>query len=305
MSALSPQTLRESPPGSVIVRQVTFDCAHYEQIEAAEGPFRASYGQHAIVVSPSAPMGDIQYNGRRVSLQQTSGPVYSLFQRNDHVSGYFQSGATYEIVLLCPNYVADFLRTEFSAENVHLAPATRVEMPPLSQLLWRRLQSAVQQPDGAGDSLFRVCLELFLTKLVEPQLGVSSPAAAGARLDAVNTAIAFIDANIGERIDIRAVADAAGLSPNYFCRLFERSCGATVHRFVLDRRLQKARTLLTETQLPISQIAMDLGFSSQSHLTTSFRQRFGVTPAQCRNGHPANGLDTSSENDNSAVNSGS
>lgn len=284
MSGLDTRTRRRQPAGTILALQAELGCGRLERIHARRGTFEATYGQHAIVVSDVAPRGPILHNGRAVPAKRTDGPVYSVFQPNDHIAGRLDDEISYEIVLLCPSFVEELLRSEFGAEQVQLSPAVRVELPPLAHLLWRRFRAAIDQPAHTAQPIIRFCLELLIVKMVEGQLGVPNPSEVGARIDAVNKAVAFIDANIGERIDVRAIAASADLSPNYFSRLFQGAYGISVHRFVLDRRLQKARTLLSESGLSISQIALDLGFSSQSHLTTAFRQRFGSTPAQFRLG---------------------
>ncbi len=268
--------------GRIHVRSARFDCAWYQHTIASKGRFETRFGQHAVMVSPTAPAGSLSRNGRLVPAQRSAGPVYSIWQPNDRIEGHLEADLEHEIVLLCPQFVENFLDREFAERHVHLAAAVCHEMPPLMQFAWRRLKAAANEPGGAGSARFCLCLELLLAKLVEPQLGVTNAAAAGANHESLTRAIEFIDTHIGDRIDVRSIAAAAQLSPNYFSRVFENAYRTSVHRFVLDRRLQRARTLLVDSTLPISQIALELGFCSQSHLTTTFRHRFGETPAQCR-----------------------
>jgi AraC family transcriptional regulator len=71
------------------------------------------------------------------------------------------------------------------------------------------------------------------------------------------------------------------MSPSTFARLFKASVGATAHSFVLSRRLQRAEILLNgDTSL--SEIALAVGFASQSHFTEAFRRRTGRTPSRVR-----------------------
>jgi len=92
----------------------------------------------------------------------------------------------------------------------------------------------------------------------------------------------FIDAHLGEPIDVAALARIAGLSVFHFSRQFRLSTGLTPHRYVMQRRLDGARVLLETTQLPLSEIAAATGFADQGHLTRRFRQRDGTTPHQHR-----------------------
>jgi AraC-like DNA-binding protein len=87
-----------------------------------------------------------------------------------------------------------------------------------------------------------------------------------------------LDRNIG----LESLAATAELSVFHFARAFKQSEGTTPHAFVLERRLAKARDLLTATDLPLSQIAFTVGFADQSHLARRFRQMAGVSPGQFR-----------------------
>ncbi len=65
-------------------------------------------------------------------------------------------------------------------------------------------------------------------------------------------------------------------------RLFQQTLGVPVHRYILAARLEQARKLLAITSQPISRIADDCGFSSQSHFTACFRAAHAITPADYR-----------------------
>ncbi len=88
----------------------------------------------------------------------------------------------------------------------------------------------------------------------------------------------FIEAHLGEPIGLVEIATAAGLSPYHFARRFKAGTGLSPHRFLLRRRLDRARKLIADRDLPLAAIAHAAGFSSQSHMTTAFRENLGRTP---------------------------
>ena len=92
----------------------------------------------------------------------------------------------------------------------------------------------------------------------------------------------FIEEHIGEKISLRALSSVAGLSPNHFARAFQQSVGMPPHRYLLRRRLEHVEQMLRETKLPLSQIALAVGFSDQSHLARHFRRLTGVPPSLAR-----------------------
>ena len=112
---------------------------------------------------------------------------------------------------------------------------------------------------------------------IEPADGLSS-----AR---VRHLLDYIEQHLGEDLSLEALAGEVHLSPLYVVRAFRAAVGQTPHQYVLARRIEHARRLLVGTTLPIAEISLASGFSSQSHLSNWFRRIVGVTPAAYRKRH--------------------
>lgn len=97
-----------------------------------------------------------------------------------------------------------------------------------------------------------------------------------ARLDA------YIRATLPEPIVIEALAEACGLSHYQLLRLIKRSTGDTPQHYVLTQRIELARKMLRESELPLTEIALALGFSSQSHFSNTFKAFTQTTPKAYR-----------------------
>jgi AraC family transcriptional regulator len=95
-------------------------------------------------------------------------------------------------------------------------------------------------------------------------------------------AIEFIHDNFGREIAVEEIASAAYLSEYHFARFFKQISGVTPHVYLANLRLERARKLLAETALPISEIASLVGYQSQSHFTKMFKSVTGVTPRAYR-----------------------
>jgi len=97
-------------------------------------------------------------------------------------------------------------------------------------------------------------------------------------LDAsVREAVAYLEAHHSRQITVGEVAVVVGLSEYHFMRTFRANCGLTVHRYLTQIRLRRAKTLLTRG-MSAAETALAVGFFDQSHLINQFRMHFGVTP---------------------------
>jgi len=92
----------------------------------------------------------------------------------------------------------------------------------------------------------------------------------------------YAESHLEEHVSLEMLAACAGLSVYHFARAFKQSEGVTPHSYLLQRRIERAQELLTDTDLPVSEIALAAGFSDQSHLARHFRERVGVPPSTYR-----------------------
>ncbi|MFN7127680.1 MAG: helix-turn-helix domain-containing protein [Brevundimonas sp.] len=95
-----------------------------------------------------------------------------------------------------------------------------------------------------------------------------------------------VDAMINERMEgplyVESLAAQVRLSQSHFCRAFKISTGETPHAYIMGKRLDRARSLMLESDESLSQIAGACGLADQAHLSRLFRRRFGVTPWKWR-----------------------
>ncbi|KAB8335429.1 helix-turn-helix transcriptional regulator [Scytonema tolypothrichoides VB-61278] len=92
----------------------------------------------------------------------------------------------------------------------------------------------------------------------------------------------FINTNLEQDIQLADLADAADMSQCYFVNLFKQSMGITPWQYVVQQRVERAKVLLKQHNSPISDVALQCGFNSQSHFTLQFRKLTGVTPKRFR-----------------------
>jgi AraC family transcriptional regulator len=92
----------------------------------------------------------------------------------------------------------------------------------------------------------------------------------------------YIEDNLSQDISLGTIAAVAGLSVSHFKNLFRESVGLPVHQYLIRRRVEKAKRLLGEGKLSISQVALESGFAHQSHLAHHMRRVLGVSPKTLR-----------------------
>lgn len=92
----------------------------------------------------------------------------------------------------------------------------------------------------------------------------------------------FIEENLHANLTIATLASVVGYSPWHFQRLFQSTTGQSVHRYVMNIRILRAKHLLRATELSATEIAFQCGFSNTSHLAKHFRLQLGCTPLQYR-----------------------
>ncbi|WP_127081214.1 AraC family transcriptional regulator [Dulcicalothrix desertica] len=96
-------------------------------------------------------------------------------------------------------------------------------------------------------------------------------------------AIEYIHAHLDQDLSLEQIAQVINISPTYFASLFKRATGTSPHQYVIQQRVERAKLMLSKTDIAIADIALQVGFSSQSHLTQQFKRLTGITPKQVRN----------------------
>jgi AraC family transcriptional regulator len=95
--------------------------------------------------------------------------------------------------------------------------------------------------------------------------------------------IEHIHENLDAELSLDQLAAVARMSPYRFARLFKDSTGLPPHQYVIARRVERAKELLRGRDgLPLADVAVEAGFSSQSHFTRHFKRFVGTTPRQFR-----------------------
>lgn len=99
-------------------------------------------------------------------------------------------------------------------------------------------------------------------------------------------AIDYFEAQIGQRVSLAAVASSAGLTRMHFAAQFRAATGLSPHEYLLRRRIERAQEMLAETGMSLVDIALSVGFQTQSHFTSVFKRYAGQPPRAWRESLP-------------------
>jgi AraC family transcriptional regulator len=95
-------------------------------------------------------------------------------------------------------------------------------------------------------------------------------------------AIDYIHTHLDRDLSLAELAGIINVTPTYFASLFKQAMGISPHQYVIQQRVKRSAEMLKRTDLAIADIALQVGFSSQSHLTQQFKRITGITPRQVR-----------------------
>ncbi|XYD12491.1 AraC family transcriptional regulator (plasmid) [Methylobacterium sp. NMS12] len=181
------------------------------------------------------------------------------------------------------------------APDVQRDRPTRVELdvplgtsdPLLEQLALAILEVMREEPDPSSALYVDELVHAMVVRLVRIYTENGRSSRTGPEKEVLDSGEMrrvrdLVEEHLAEDLSLETIAGVVGVSPRSLSRACLRQWGTTVHQYVLSRRVERAKNLLLSTDLTITSIALDTGFSSQSHLATAFRRVTGLTPKNYR-----------------------
>jgi AraC family transcriptional regulator len=139
---------------------------------------------------------------------------------------------------------------------------------------------------GAGGRLYTEglgsALAVHVHRAYGDGLGRSPPVTGGLGALRLRRVVDYIEAHLAEDIGLRDLAALAGLSAHHFGEAFKASTGTSPHRYLIERRILRAKERLLGADRSIAEIAVSVGFANHSHFTDNFRKLTGTTPSRFR-----------------------
>ncbi|MEL6352566.1 MAG: AraC family transcriptional regulator [Cyanobacteria bacterium J06627_28] len=169
-------------------------------------------------------------------------------------------------------------------DQIELRPILLDHDPQIEQLA--RAFAHEMQTQGLGGRLYTEslanCLAIHLLRhycTIPAQL---PPPVGGLSRDRLCQTLDLIHASLDQSLGLETLAAAVGLDVYYFSRLFRQSMGISPYQYVLQQRIEKAKSLLQNQALTVTAIALECGFTDSSHLARQFRKTMGMSPRDYR-----------------------
>jgi AraC-like DNA-binding protein len=153
-----------------------------------------------------------------------------------------------------------------------------------NSVLWETaVKLAATIEDGSETERYTEALAIVVAHdLLRGNRKVSPRARGGLALWQQRIVAAYVEEHLAELIALSTLAGLVRLSSFYFCRAFKQSFGIPPHRYHINRRIERAKTLLADSTRSVSDIALAVGFSETSSFSAAFRQSTGTAPTEYR-----------------------
>jgi AraC family transcriptional regulator len=219
------------------------------------------------------------------SRQTTSLPAGSVFIYGDREFIWHQRHqvSEYTNLFLEPDWLNQIAAEHGFSTGIQLNHQVIFTDPTILHIA-QLLKSEVQSGGVAGSLYVESLRNLLGVHLLRHYSQVASPKLEAVAIDHLQLQQVkdYIEDHLADDLTIADLAALIPISQFHFARSFKAAIGIPPHQYVTQRRVEQAKMLLTVTQLPIIEIAEQVGFSNQSHFTAQFRKLTGATPKQYR-----------------------
>ncbi|MBE9166413.1 helix-turn-helix transcriptional regulator [Pleurocapsales cyanobacterium LEGE 06147] len=199
-----------------------------------------------------------------------------------HRKLFWDTDAEFLLLRLEPKLFTHAVYELVNADYIQIVPQLKI-CDPLIQQIGLALKAELEI-DGLSDRLYGESMANALAVHLlrhystrKQDIRVYSGRLANHKLQ---QAIDYIQAHLTEDISLKAIAAELGMSQYHFARLFKQSTGYSPYQYVIKLRIERARELMMQERQNIANIALQVGFASQSQFSRHFKRFTGVTPRQ-------------------------
>lgn len=264
-------------------RRIRFDKFSVELVPAGERSFNVRLAKTLATISFSTDEGSSSLAGDRLRHYERRPYEYIVVPANFPLRG--ESAAAPEVLAFTFRFedMKPDIAAALQTPQDLLEPRVIIGGPkPFTTQIAQRIRRHMMANTLSRDYLQALGFALIVEMLRLPSRQHATGRGSTLNDRVLDSILDYVDANLDANLSLETLAGLAGVLTHQFGRAFKRKVGEPPHQYVLARRIEAARSLLRTTAHPIADIAYATGFSSQSHMTTTFRREIGVTPAQLR-----------------------
>lgn len=235
---------------------------------------RTAHGRYSFRLGESGRTHTVRRRSDMLCLQPAGVPLFVDGDAADYISIFLAPDIAAGALQSLPLQEMDGLSLLVAADRVtlHLALA---------------LAAMTRQPEAADPLVAEqlgAALAVCVARLLAQRPGHAEPTQSMAiSPQRLRRVLDYIEASLSERnLSLAEIASVAHLSPFHFSRAFKSVTGTAPHRFVVERRVDRAKALLTDPDISLAEIAAAVGFANQAHFSTMFRRLTGMSPRQYR-----------------------
>lgn len=236
---------------------------HYLLLFSIEGSVRYTKDKRTSYVQPNSVITtacNTTLTFTRLSKEWT---YYYFIISGSHSKLFYNLIRTHDNIILC-NPFANVL--DYFMELYYIL----CETPEKYDEAWRYLNSSMLI-HSIFTSLYDLAYDISLIKEMTP-----------AQETNINAALKYISMNYKEELSIETISNQIGFSKYYFCKIFKKQMGVTIHQYVNEYRINKAKELLAYSKLSINSVASHVGFKTTLTFLRAFESSVHMTPSEYR-----------------------
>ncbi len=268
-------TKQSRPDGVLALKSARWEGFDLVRISRGGGHHTTAHAAVAIAASlVDLPGSVVRIDGLSEPHRNTRRGEHCILPADCEMSGRWSSRTDYLIVRLDSGF---FDQMANDHPSVQAAPRAGVMSPAVFSLM--QLLLAELETGGQRGRLYR---ESVAVALAIAALGSKEDKRTASAAPSVRRAMEYITAHLDMDLSVFDLAEVGGTSVRQLSRGFRAATGVSPHRYLMERRIEHARSLLSGTDQPIAAISAQCGFKTTSHFTRVYRQVTGLTPAADR-----------------------